>query len=75
MQLLFPFESDKNSTRIVSPIISRNLLDKILFIPSFDISNISTTVLSIFCINASVIILLFFKKYLSKISLKFSITL
>ena len=47
MLLLFSFESDKNSTFIVSPMISRNLFDKILFMPSLDISNISTVVLSI----------------------------
>ena len=67
--LLFSFISETNSIFITSLIISRNLFDNILSIPSLEISNISAIVFSILCINCCEIILLFFKKNLSKISL------
>ena len=53
---LFVFMSEQNSLLVISEIMSRKLLDKILSIPSFEISKINTIVFKIFLINCSVII-------------------
>ena len=49
--LLNVFISVLNSLLIISDIISRNLFDKILSIPSFDICSINTIVFKIIRIN------------------------